>query len=71
MTVLDTHEHIQHTETGLMSKTQTAEYLGISMSMLEQAVSAEENPIPSYKIGRRRMFRKSKVDAWLERCEEA
>jgi excisionase family DNA binding protein len=50
----------------LMGVEQTAERIGTSISTLRYWIQRGTAP-PSAKIGRRRMFRPSDVDAWIEK----
>lgn len=50
---------------GLLSIRDAAHYLGMSESWLHHAVLAAL--LPSFKIGRRRLVRKSDLDAYLDR----
>lgn len=53
----------------LMSLGQVATYLGVSNTTIYRYVKRKK--IPSLKIGRIWKFRKEKIDAWLEKQENA
>ena len=49
----------------MMNPLEVAGYLGIGRSMVYELLSRDENRLKSYKIGKRRVIRRSDVDAWL------
>lgn len=53
-------------ETTLLSPQQVAEYLGIPVATLYQWRYRREGP-PGFRVGRHVRYRRSDVDAWIER----
>lgn len=51
-----------------MTVKEAAPYIGSSEYKLREMVNNKE--IPHYRIGNRIMFRKEKLDEWIERQEE-
>jgi excisionase family DNA binding protein len=51
-------------ESGLLTKVDVEAYLRIGRRTLDRLIKARE--IPFIKLGRRVLFKKSDVDAWLE-----
>ena len=49
---------------------EAARYLGKSTRWLEKLIKESPNPPPSFKLGKNRLFRKSELDAWLERYRQ-
>lgn len=56
------------TDDPVLSREETANYLGISPITLDQVVRRQG--LKSFKIGRRVLFRKSWVDDWIEKKAE-
>lgn len=50
----------------LLSKEQVGEFLGVSTSMVNKLLVADEHRIPSYKIGSRRLVKLAELEQWLE-----
>jgi len=50
-------------ESGYMSRRQVAEMFGISVSMLN---SLPKSSLPFYKVGRKVLYRRQEVEAWIE-----
>ena len=48
---------------------QVADRLGVSTTTIFRMLARGEAP-PSYKVGRRRLWRQSDVLTWLETCRE-
>lgn len=49
-----------------VSLREVASYIGVSALTVRRYLS-DPDPLVSYKIGRRRVFKLSDVDAWIER----
>jgi excisionase family DNA binding protein len=49
-----------------LSPRQLQEWLGLGKTRVSELLGAGE--IPSYKIGKRRIIRRSEVERWLEGC---
>lgn len=51
----------------VLDRGEAAEYLRISLSELGYLIASER--VPSFKLGRRRLFRRSSLDAWMAMLE--
>jgi excisionase family DNA binding protein len=61
---MDNTIRIPMSEEMILTRTQVAEYLHICKSSLDRA------GLPSIRIGRRILYRKTALDQWLERHEK-
>ena len=50
-----------------MSKSEAADYLGLSVSNIEKQLGG----IPHFRVGAKVLFRKSELDRWMEAHREA
>jgi predicted DNA-binding transcriptional regulator AlpA len=48
------------------NEVEAARYLSKSPRWLQKQLKESDNPPPSFKLGKNRLFRKSELDAWLE-----
>ena len=48
-----------------MTRAQAAEYLGVSVALLAQDVVTRRHAVPYLKVGRRVIYSKEMLDAWL------
>ena len=48
-----------------LSRSDAAKYLGISLRWFEE-LRKSNNAIPSFRLGKRWLFRKSELDNWIE-----
>lgn len=49
-----------------MTRQEAAGYLGLSFSTLENDVVTGRLGVPFYRVGRKPLYRRSDLDAWLE-----
>lgn len=54
------------TSSPLLSRTEAAQYLGLSEKTLATWASVQRYNLPVTKIGRRAMYRRSDLDAFIE-----
>ena len=48
-----------------MTRAQAAEYLGVSAALLAQDVVTRRHAVPYAKVGRRVVYSKGMLDAWM------
>ena len=48
-----------------MTRAQAAEYLGVSAALLAQDVVTRRHAVPYVKVGRRVVYSKGMLDAWM------
>jgi excisionase family DNA binding protein len=48
-----------------LTREEVAQYLGISLAHLAILLK-EPNPLPTFRLGRRLVFRVSEIDGWLD-----
>lgn len=56
------------TTTEILSLEEMSRYLKVSKQVIYKLV--QRGKIPSFKLGRRLRFRKSKVDSWIDKGEQ-
>lgn len=56
------------TTTEILSLEELSRYLKVSKQVIYKLV--QRGKIPSFKLGRRLRFRKSKIDAWIDKHEQ-
>jgi predicted DNA-binding transcriptional regulator AlpA len=49
------------------NEVEAARYFSKSPRWLQKQIKDSPDPPPSFKLGKSRLFRKSELDAWLER----
>jgi hypothetical protein len=58
---------MQHVLTDFhLNEVEAARYLSKSPRWLQKQLKESDNPPPSFKVGKNRLFRKSELDSWLE-----